>query len=68
MSFVLVWIFIAVKGHHNHGNFYKKYLISGAHLQFRRFNTSWQGTWRHARIGGAGAETTRIQLTHWALF
>ena len=57
---VLVRVSIAVKRHHDQGNFYKgQYLIKAA-LQLQRFgqSTSWQEACQHPRWHGAcGAES-----------
>ena len=41
---------IAVKRHHDHGNFYKGKHFIGVNLQFQRFSplSSWWEAWQHA--------------------
>jgi hypothetical protein len=46
---VLVRVSIAVKRHHDHGNYYTGKLLIGTGLQFHRFSpllSSWE-TWQH---------------------
>jgi hypothetical protein len=50
--------FIAVKRHHDQGNFYKGQYLVGAGLQFQRFSpsSSWWEAWQHpGRHGSRGA-------------
>ena len=47
---------IAVKRHHDHGNFFNRKHLIGAGLQFQRFSPLplWQGAWQHTGRHGAG--------------
>jgi hypothetical protein len=51
---------IAVKRHHDHGNFYKGKHFIGVNLQFQRFSplSSWWEAWQHAGRHGTGAENS----------
>jgi hypothetical protein len=69
MDGVLVWVNIALKRHHDQGNFppppqgnsYKEQYLIGADLQFQRFSlfSSWQEAWQAVgRHGTGGAENS----------
>jgi hypothetical protein len=55
--------FIAVKRHHDHGNFYKGKHLTGASLQFQRFSplsSRWEA-WQHA--GKHGSQRAEISTS-----